>query len=249
MDMIKLSVSHGSPSQVPVITFDQPLYVVAKEIQWNWRDSYGEEKFVIMFGGLHIEMVFLKVIGGWLEGSGWTTMLADANIATPGTAESFIKAASVTGSRRAHQVMACCLFILLQKTYIKYKVGVTNEYDVMSFDSWCTQQVSTTAQFQYWYTALQLELLLLIFLKSLRAADFDLCVNALSNILPWFFAVNHGNYACWLPVHLHDMRSLDQMVPDVAAEFDFLQWPSIMPTSKIMPLHAWEGRWWCCGLD
>ena len=38
-------------------------------------------------------------------------------------------------------------------------------------------------------------------------------------MLPWFFAMNHSNYARWLPVHLRDMRSLDQMVPDVAAEF------------------------------
>lgn len=219
MDMIKLSVNHLNPGQVPVIAFDQPLYAVAKEIQWNWRNSYDEEKFVIMFGGLHIEMVFLKVIGGWLEGSGWTTALADANVVTPGTAESFVKAASVTHSRRAHQVTACCLFILLQKAYIKYKEGVANGDDVMSFDSWCTQQASTTSQFQYWHTALQLELLLLIFLQSLRAADFDLYVNALSNMLPWFFAMNHSNYARWLPVHLRDMRSLDQLVPDAAAEF------------------------------
>ena len=57
------------------------------------------------------------------------------------------------------------------------------------------------------------------FLKSLRAADFELYVDALLNMLPWFFAMNRSNYARWLPVHLRDMRSLDQMVPDVAAEF------------------------------
>ena len=34
-----------------------------------------------------------------------------------------------------------------------------------------------------------------------------------------FFAMNHTNYARWLPVHLRDMRSLDQKVPHVASEF------------------------------
>ena len=43
---------------------DQPLYAVAKQVQWNWKDRYGENKFVIVFGGLHIELAFLKVIGG-----------------------------------------------------------------------------------------------------------------------------------------------------------------------------------------
>ena len=102
MNMIKLSVNHLNRGQVPVIALDQPLYAVAKEIQWNWSGIYGEEKFVVMFGGFHIEMAFLKVVGGWLEGSGWALALVDANVAIPGTAESFIKAASVTRSRRAH---------------------------------------------------------------------------------------------------------------------------------------------------
>ena len=31
--------------------------------------------------------------------------------------------------------------------------------------------------------------------------------------------MNHSNYAHWLPVHLCDMRSLDQVVPHVASEF------------------------------
>ena len=148
MDTIKLSVNHLNPGQVPVIAFDQPHFSVAKEIQWNWSKLYGEKKFVVMFGGLHIEMAFLKLIGGWLEGSGWTTALADANVATPGTAESFIKATSVTRSRWAHQVTACSLFILLQKAYTKYKEGVANKDGIMFFESWCARQVSATPQFQ-----------------------------------------------------------------------------------------------------
>ncbi|CAB4011701.1 Hypothetical predicted protein [Paramuricea clavata] len=96
MDVIKSCVHHLNPRQVPVIALDQPLYTVAKQIQWNFKEKYGEDKFVIMFGGLHIEMGFLKLIGSWLEGSGWTTALVDANVASSGTAESFIKATSVT---------------------------------------------------------------------------------------------------------------------------------------------------------
>ena len=57
------------------------------------------------------------MLGDWLEGSGWTVALADANVASPGTAESFLKATSVTRTRRAHQVTACALFVLLQTAY------------------------------------------------------------------------------------------------------------------------------------
>ena len=117
MAVIKLSVEQLNPGQVPVIAFDQLLFAVAKEIQWLWPSDYRENKFVIAFGGLHIEMASLKVIGHWLEGSGWTVALADANVATLGTAESFLKATSVTRTRRAHQVTAWSLYILLKSAY------------------------------------------------------------------------------------------------------------------------------------
>ena len=42
---------------------DQPLYVLAKKSQWTWPATHGEDNFVIMFGGLHIEMVTLKLLG------------------------------------------------------------------------------------------------------------------------------------------------------------------------------------------
>ena len=44
-------------------------------------------------------MAFLKVIGDSLDENGWTAALVEANIATPGRAESFIKATSVPRSR------------------------------------------------------------------------------------------------------------------------------------------------------
>ena len=56
MNMIKASADMLNPGQTPVVAFDQPLYAIAKQIQWNWPDLYGEDKFVITFGGLHIEM-------------------------------------------------------------------------------------------------------------------------------------------------------------------------------------------------
>jgi hypothetical protein len=63
MDVIKRAVEHVNPGQVPVITVDQPLFAIAKIIQWNWPESYGEDKFVVLLGGLHIEMAALATLG------------------------------------------------------------------------------------------------------------------------------------------------------------------------------------------
>ncbi len=61
MNVISAAVRHLNPSQVPVMTADQPLFSLAKQVQWIWPDRFGENHFVIMLGGLHIEMATLKV--------------------------------------------------------------------------------------------------------------------------------------------------------------------------------------------
>ena len=72
MDVIKDCVNRVNPCQTPEIAMDQPLFTLAKlkQIQWNFPQKYGEDKFVVMFGGLHVEIAFLKALGGLLDGSG-----------------------------------------------------------------------------------------------------------------------------------------------------------------------------------
>ena len=82
MNMIKAAVNHVNPSEIPVITLDQPLFALGKLIQWNWPSTHGEEKFVLMLGGLHIGMAAFKLLGDWLDGSGWTSALVAVEVAT-----------------------------------------------------------------------------------------------------------------------------------------------------------------------
>ncbi len=61
MTIVQAAILHLIPGQVPILTADQPLFALAKQIQWTWPNQFGESLFVIMFGGLHIEMAILKV--------------------------------------------------------------------------------------------------------------------------------------------------------------------------------------------
>lgn len=63
MNVVQQAASFVNPGQTPVIAFDQPLYAISKTIQWNWKENFGEEKFVIIMGALHIEMAALKTLG------------------------------------------------------------------------------------------------------------------------------------------------------------------------------------------
>ena len=88
MDVVKRAVHILNPDQVPVITLDQPLYAISKRIQWTWPMTHGEDHFIVLFGGLHIEMAALKVLGDLLDSSGWTEALVQAGVASPGMAPS-----------------------------------------------------------------------------------------------------------------------------------------------------------------
>ena len=85
MKVVKKAVSLLNGNQTPVIAMDQPLFAIAKHIQWQLPNDFGEDKFVIMFGGLHIEMTVLKLLGDLLDGNGWTLALTEAGMASSGT--------------------------------------------------------------------------------------------------------------------------------------------------------------------
>lgn len=44
-------------------------------------------------------------------------------------------------------------------------------------------------------------------------------LDALQELVTWFCALDHTNYARWIPVHLRDMAQLPQKYPEVYKEF------------------------------
>ena len=141
------------------------------------------------------------MLGNWLEGSGWTSALVQADIASAGTADSFIKVNHVTKTRHAHQVTAACIHALLKQAYDEY----TSESGVnLPLEKWCLSQAQQSLMFSYWLKALSLEILLLLYVRSIREGNFQLYVESLAKITPWMFALDHVHYSRWLPVHIHE---------------------------------------------
>ena len=219
MDKIREIVAFLNPSQAPIIVAaDQPIYAVAKKVQWHWPEFYGEDKFVIMFGGLHIEMAALKSIGTLLRDSGWTGALVEAGIASPGTADSFLTASSINRTQQMHQITACSLYKLLKAAYTDY-LKETEEQPKEVFETWCECHKQHSPMFHFWYMVLSLELVILLLIRSFREANFILYCQSLAELIPYFFANNNVNYARWLPIHYRDMVTLEKKPPQVAQEF------------------------------
>ena len=148
MDKIKETLAYFNPDQIPVITADQPIFAVLKQVQWQWPVQYGGDKFVILFGGLHIEMAALKSFGTLLQSSVWTSAIVEADIASNGTTESFLSASSVTRTRRAHQITASCLCKVLKDAYIYYCNEAGNiAGTILLFEDWCKKRLKESPQY------------------------------------------------------------------------------------------------------
>ena len=196
MNVLRWATEFLNPGQIPVIAFDAPLYALAKFTQWNWPETHGEEKIIVMFGGLHIEMAVWKTYGNYLDGSGWTNVITQAGIASSGTADSFLKASHLTRTRYAHQVTDLAL-AKLQKDAYQY---TKEAYSTKDENEWRLEMVEKSPKFQYF------------FIRSHCEGNFPLYVESLKALVPWFFALDHHNYARWIPIHIRDMESLPETI-------------------------------------
>ena len=96
-------------------------------------------------GPLHIEMALINTIGDWLDDSGWTMLLARANITRSGVAESLLTGSKVKRSRYAHKVTACVLYMLQKRAFAKC-IGIDN----CSFEDWVQKIEEKNPSFKYW---------------------------------------------------------------------------------------------------
>ena len=131
--------------------------------------------------------------------------------------DSFIKASHVTRTRHAHQVTLAALHILMKLAYNDYKNSQTEQSK--EFEKWKAAMCKEYPLFQYWSITMELQSAVLTFVYSLRAGDFQLYLESIEKLIPYFFAFNHTNYARWLPIHFLDMINLKEKHPDLYEKF------------------------------
>ena len=90
-------------------------------------------------------------------------------------------------------------------------------------------------QFYYWDKVLELELIALMFVKSIRTSNFNMYTASLIEIIPYIFSFDHINYMRWLPVHIKDMKELSIKQPHVYAEFSKSHFTAKKPCTISQP--------------
>ena len=170
-----------------------------------------------MLGPLHIEQNFIKAIGGWLRGSGWTKIYEYSSNTSPGKADSFLSCAGVARIKRSryeHKVSLAALVTLANEAF-------QAQSEFRNYKDWKEDLKRRSATATYWLTVIELGMLHFSFGRSQRQSDFSLFTASFEAMLTWLAALNHSNYLRWGCIFLCDMHSLAASVADEFVEGHF----------------------------
>ena len=209
-----------NPGQTPILTVDEPLFALCKQLQLQHPETLGEDKIFIMLGQLHIEMCIQSMLAMLLESSGWSAALTAAGIASPGRAESLARGShDVNLAGYAHEVTCATLHNLMVDAYTEEMAGKEFLMQTIPLEQWKANCEEEHPVFFYWSLILKLEIIYRIFMRSLREANFDLYKEALAMWVKWTHALDRTNYRRWLPIHLRDLAQLETRHPDLYKAF------------------------------
>ncbi len=147
MDILKDVTSFLHPGQMPVMACDCPIFAKAKFIQWTWPATYGESEFLVMFGGLHLEMGMWNMLGDYLASSGWTTALCYEMITRSPTFQYWNTILSleelVLVFVRAHHEKKFSLYVEALKSIVGYFFA----FDHYNYARWVSVHISDMSSF------------------------------------------------------------------------------------------------------
>ena len=159
MNIIKSTISSINPGQIPVDTCDQPVYALAKEIQWRYPNDFSDNQYFAIFGGLHIEQSLLGIHGELIAGSGLAKILEVNDLSTIGVSAASLDVSEIKRSRY-------CMQVSLGAIYHKLKEAHKNSKSLLPVFDWLNKRAVNSEMCFYWKIIFQLEMEILIFVRS-----------------------------------------------------------------------------------
>ena len=186
MNIIKNTIEKLNPSQTPVDTCDQPVYALTKELQW--RRPLEFENYFSLFAGMHIEQFMQDVHGDIMRGSGLPEVLKISNLSITGT-DAVIKINHLKRVRYCIQVTVCTIYKKIKEAYLKSKSR-------LPLIQWLDKRSTESNMAFVWQLIFNVKILvLLLFVRSQREANFQLRTEVLRSFMIYYLQLDHYNYA------------------------------------------------------
>ena len=178
-----------------IFTSDQQLYKVAVEMKWAHPDDLSD--VILRLGGMHMLMSFVGAVGTLMQGSGLSEVLESTFAGV---------AKMLSGKKFPQNVRAMRLVVeeLLR--------GIMRNENITSMDklsSYLDKAASASKTSKLWVDCLLKPVfIMMMYVRAEREGDWPLHLVAVKQMLPYFFAASHVNYARYGLYYLRSMESL-----------------------------------------
>ena len=122
-------------------------------------------------------------MGNVLEGSGWEDVLVEAGVTTSGGVKAILHASHLKRCRLTHEISIVVFTQLKKLAYIQAGPD-------LSFEEWNVKRCTESPTFFFWDLILRLQILVLMFVRSIRQRNFQLYRATLEKIAPLSFSLD-----------------------------------------------------------
>ena len=130
-------------------------------------------------------------------GSGLEVILEKNNFSIKGTS-AVVDGNDIKRARYCLQVSLCVIYKMLKEAHQK---SMSN----LSMLDWLVDVSKNSGMCFYWKMIFEVQLGILILVRSIREGNFKLYIEALYSFLKWYFAMDKYNYARWATIYWFDM--------------------------------------------
>lgn len=214
------------------VTFDQPLYAKAQEIVAN-NPTFAN--VFVRLGGFHLLMSFLGAIGYIMAGSGlkdlFTTIYAENSVKKMLAGHAYaraIRAHMLSHLSLAHIILESLEFADNDRSVMEQLIGHLDKSTVLGADENEAFRVVATkfkealTKFEkngptakLWVQYFQMITLVKHFIEAERMGNWQLHLDTVQRMLPYFHASGHFLYAKSAHLYLQDMLDLEEKMDPV----------------------------------
>lgn len=239
------------------VTYDQPLYIKARDIVENCQHT-DLRNVVVRLGGFHLLMSFMGTIGAVMAGSGIRELLT--TIYAENSVEKVLNGHAYSRAVRAHLLTNLALTNLIfdeiqftekereetvklldgsERSVISSVDGNETFKDIVcKFKDSLSSLESKGPTSKLWVQYCKMTTLMKKFIQAERMGDWELHLETVSKMLPFFHSAGHFLYAKSARLYIQDMSNLQsRMDPREFSQFtkgDF----TVRRSDKF-----WSGLW------
>ncbi|XP_031335335.1 uncharacterized protein LOC116165167 isoform X2 [Photinus pyralis] len=219
--------------QSTIVTFDQPLYLKAREVIASRQGDPELQHVILRLGGFHLLMSFMGAVGFIMEGSGLSELfnLIYAAVSTEKLLTGHAYARAVRAHMLAHRTLASIILETIdfsasfqseieQILYCSDRSEILSAHDkdcvkelVSKFKDKLEQFTNLGPTAKLWSQYFQMVTLILTFIDAERTGNWTLHLETIHDMLPYFHSSGHFLYAKCCHLYLQDMMELQNTMP------------------------------------